>query len=99
MEVQGGERGEDVFSVRVRFVQESDRHAGRIKRVIVQDSEAAERKGICGDYWKIVSVNQVDLFVGLTRECEACQKTIGRLVVRKQAQKAKITNDIKIYLA
>ncbi|KRX17882.1 hypothetical protein T07_1035 [Trichinella nelsoni] len=64
----------------------------------VQDSEAVERKCICGDYWKIVSVNQIDLFVGLTRECEDWQKINGRLVVRKQAQKAKMTNDIKIYL-
>ncbi|KRY04674.1 hypothetical protein T12_6423 [Trichinella patagoniensis] len=38
----------------------------------------------------------VHLFVGLTRECEDCQKIIRRLMVRKQAQKPKITNDIKI---
>ncbi|KRZ52905.1 hypothetical protein T02_13001 [Trichinella nativa] len=64
----------------------------------VQDWEAIEGKCICGGYWNIVSVNQVDLFVGLTRECEDWQKIIRRLVVRNQAQKAKITNDIKIYL-
>ncbi|KRY24394.1 hypothetical protein T01_16250 [Trichinella spiralis] len=40
----------------------------------------------------------VHLFVGLTRECEDCQKIIRRLMVRKQAQKPKITNDIKIHL-
>ncbi|KRY01093.1 hypothetical protein T12_10016, partial [Trichinella patagoniensis] len=57
-----------------------------------------EGKCICRGYWNIVSVNQVDLFVGLTREFEDWQKIIRRLVVRKQAQKAKITNDIKIYL-
>ncbi|KRY03263.1 hypothetical protein T12_15175 [Trichinella patagoniensis] len=27
-------------------------------------------------YWKIVSVNQVGLFVGLTRECKACRKSL-----------------------
>ncbi|KRY06806.1 hypothetical protein T12_4802 [Trichinella patagoniensis] len=27
-------------------------------------------------YWKIVSVNQVGLFVGLTPECEACRKSL-----------------------
>ncbi|KRZ63253.1 hypothetical protein T02_6927 [Trichinella nativa] len=64
----------------------------------VQDWEAMEGKCICRGYWNIVSVNQVDLFVGLTREFEDWQKIIRRLVVRKQAQKAKITNDIKIYL-
>ncbi|KRY44378.1 hypothetical protein T03_12410 [Trichinella britovi] len=34
----------------------------------------------------------------MTRECEAWQKIIGRLVVRKQAQNPKVTNDFKIYL-
>ncbi|KRX36308.1 hypothetical protein T06_3137 [Trichinella sp. T6] len=40
-----------------------------------------EGKGICRGYWNIVSVNQVDLFVGLTREFEDWQKIIRRLVV------------------
>ncbi|KRX52271.1 hypothetical protein T09_13329 [Trichinella sp. T9] len=39
--------------------------------------------------------NRVDLFVELTRECEAWQKINRRLVQCKQAQKAKITNNIK----
>ncbi|KRY22246.1 hypothetical protein T12_5726 [Trichinella patagoniensis] len=39
--------------------------------------EAVERNCFCGGYWKIVSVNQVDLFVGLTLECEAWQKIIS----------------------
>ncbi|KRY26583.1 hypothetical protein T01_11351 [Trichinella spiralis] len=66
--------------------------------VYVQDKEVLERKCICGDHWKTVSVHQVDRFVELARECEAWQKIIRRLVVRKQAQKAKITNDMKIHL-
>ncbi|XP_003368826.1 hypothetical protein Tsp_13933 [Trichinella spiralis] len=48
-------------------------------------------------YWKIVLVNDVDHFIGLERECESQQKIMGRRVARKQAQKAKITNDIKIH--
>ncbi|KRY58229.1 hypothetical protein T03_13783 [Trichinella britovi] len=51
-----------------------------------------------GKPWKESAFVAVDLFVGLTREFEDWQKIIRRLVVRKQAQKAKITNDIKIYL-
>ncbi|XP_003372952.1 conserved hypothetical protein [Trichinella spiralis] len=43
-------------------------------------------------------VGRVHLFVGLTRECEDCQKIIRCHIVRKQAQKPKITNDIKIHL-
>ncbi|KRZ57548.1 hypothetical protein T02_1879, partial [Trichinella nativa] len=39
--------------------------------------EAVERKCIYGGYWKIVSVNQVDVFVGLMGECEAWQKIIS----------------------
>ncbi|KRY45073.1 hypothetical protein T03_788, partial [Trichinella britovi] len=46
---------------------------------LVQDWEAVEGKCICGDYCKIVSVNQVDLFVELTREYEAWQKINRRL--------------------
>ncbi|KRX69055.1 hypothetical protein T06_4341 [Trichinella sp. T6] len=61
-----------------------------------ENREAVEKKCICGCCWKIVSVNQVHLFIGLTQECEDCQKIIRRLMVRKQAQKPKITNDIKI---
>ncbi|KRX18303.1 hypothetical protein T05_8320, partial [Trichinella murrelli] len=38
-----------------------------------------EGKCICRGYWNIVSVNQVDLFVWLTRECEDWQKIIRRL--------------------
>ncbi|KRY26674.1 hypothetical protein T01_6068 [Trichinella spiralis] len=64
----------------------------------VQDREALERKCICGDHRNIVSVHQVDLSVELARECEAWQKIIRRPVVRKQAQKEKITNDMKIHL-
>ncbi|KRZ48301.1 hypothetical protein T02_4944 [Trichinella nativa] len=33
------------------------------------------------------------------RECEAYQEVNGRLIVRKQAQKAKNTNGSKMYLA
>ncbi|KRZ51031.1 hypothetical protein T02_15754, partial [Trichinella nativa] len=50
------------------------------ERTCMQDWEAVEGKCICGDYCKIVSVNQVHLFVELTRECEAWQKIIRRLV-------------------
>ncbi|KRX54302.1 hypothetical protein T09_8224 [Trichinella sp. T9] len=64
----------------------------------VQDREALERKCICGDHRKIVSVHQVDIFVELAREWEACQKIIRRPVLHKQAQKEKITNDMKIDL-
>ncbi|KRX72927.1 hypothetical protein T06_4888, partial [Trichinella sp. T6] len=39
--------------------------------------------------------SNVDLFIELTREYEAWQKINRRLVERKQAQKAKITNNIK----
>ncbi|KRZ48228.1 hypothetical protein T02_3117 [Trichinella nativa] len=41
--------------------------------------EAVERNCFCGVYWKIESVNQVDLFVGLTLECEAWQKIISEI--------------------
>ncbi|KRY44320.1 hypothetical protein T02_8138 [Trichinella nativa] len=34
----------------------------------MQKRGTVERKCICDGYWKIVSVHQVDLFVGLTRE-------------------------------
>ncbi|KRX34155.1 hypothetical protein T05_3020 [Trichinella murrelli] len=54
--------------------------------MIKQAEEALERKCICGDHRKTVSVHQVDLFVELTQECEAWQKIIRRPVVRKQAQ-------------
>ncbi|KRX14662.1 hypothetical protein T07_6616 [Trichinella nelsoni] len=52
-----------------------------------QYGEAVEGKCICGDYCKIASVNQVGLFVELTRECEPSRKIIRRLVLRKQARK------------
>ncbi|KRY11533.1 hypothetical protein T12_6661, partial [Trichinella patagoniensis] len=38
-------------------------------------------------YWKIISVNQVHLFVGLTRECETCPKIMRRVIGGKQVQK------------
>ncbi|KRY26467.1 hypothetical protein T01_10988 [Trichinella spiralis] len=73
MEVRGEEGGEGVLSISARIIYKSDRQSGQIKRVIatairtwdteicVQDSEAVERKCIYGDYWKIVSVNQVQV--------------------------------------
>ncbi|KRX79136.1 hypothetical protein T06_11689, partial [Trichinella sp. T6] len=42
-----------------------------------------------------IEIDLVDLFIELTREYEAWQKINRRLVERKQAQKAKITNNIK----
>ncbi|KRX26210.1 hypothetical protein T07_14601 [Trichinella nelsoni] len=89
------------WSVTVGFMKKSDGQAARKKRVIVaaipmwdtktcvQNMEAVEKKCICGGYWKIVSVNQVDVFVGPTRECEAWQKVIRRLVLRKICTKGK----------
>ncbi|XP_003371322.1 conserved hypothetical protein [Trichinella spiralis] len=65
---------------------------------IKQAKEALERKCICGDNRKTVSVQQVDLFVELARECEAWQKIIRRPVDRKQAQQERITNAMKIRL-
>ncbi|KRZ82322.1 hypothetical protein T08_11341 [Trichinella sp. T8] len=43
----------------------------------VEKREAMERKCICGDHRKTVSVHPVDLFVELARECEAWQKIIS----------------------
>ncbi|KRY15500.1 hypothetical protein T12_9474 [Trichinella patagoniensis] len=57
---------------------------------LVKNRELVEWKCICGGYWKIVSVNQIDLFEGLTRDFGAWQKIIRRLVVRKQVEKALI---------
>ncbi|KRX71257.1 hypothetical protein T06_16840 [Trichinella sp. T6] len=44
---------------------------------------------IINGYRKIASVNHVDVFVGPTRECEAWQKIIRRLVLRKICTKGK----------
>ncbi|KRX35024.1 hypothetical protein T05_14165 [Trichinella murrelli] len=63
----------------------------RLNGLAVQDWEAVEGKCICGDYCKIVSVNQVDLFVELTRECEAWQKIIRRLVHSSNRLSQRIT--------
>ncbi|KRY17787.1 hypothetical protein T12_16176 [Trichinella patagoniensis] len=43
-----------------------------------QDREAMKGKCICGDYWKIATVNQVEIFVELTRKCETSGKFLKR---------------------
>ncbi|KRX16224.1 hypothetical protein T07_8144 [Trichinella nelsoni] len=47
--------------------------------------DLVERKCICGSYSKIAFVTQVDLFDGMTRECEVCQKIFRLLIVREHA--------------
>ncbi|XP_003368855.1 conserved hypothetical protein [Trichinella spiralis] len=81
-----------------REEKECDRKPGRINHVVATDIGTWDRDlRIINGYWKIVLVNDVDHFIGLGRECESQQKIMGRRVARKQAQKAKITNDIKIH--
>ncbi|KRZ57585.1 hypothetical protein T02_10646, partial [Trichinella nativa] len=51
-----------------------------------------------GKLYLLISFVSFYLFVWLMRECEAYQEVNGRLIVRKQAQKAKNTNGSKMYL-
>ncbi|KRZ63259.1 hypothetical protein T02_15262 [Trichinella nativa] len=104
MEAQEGEGGEEVFRIRHASWTNKTRHSD-IQFNVGQKFAFQKVGRVCwenrcktGKPWKESAFVAVDLFVGLTREFEDWQKIIRRLVVRKQAQKAKITNDIKIYL-
>ncbi|XP_003372112.1 hypothetical protein Tsp_11128 [Trichinella spiralis] len=110
MEAQEQKGGEEVSRVRIRHASWTNKTRHSDIQFDVGQKFAFEKVGrVCwenwcktGKPWKesafVAATGILYLLIRLTRECENWQKIIRRLVVRKQAQKAKITNDIKIYL-
>ncbi|XP_003372545.1 hypothetical protein Tsp_10302 [Trichinella spiralis] len=110
MEAQKEEGGKEVFSVRIRHASWTNKTRHNDIQFDVGQKFAFDKVGrVCwknrcktGKPWKesafVAATGILYLLIRLTRECENWQEIIRRLVVRKQAQKAKITNDIKIYL-